>query len=105
MRSYQTVEEWEARLGEQLRDVRIARDLDQVGLAELANVSVRAVSNLERGRGSSLRTMVAVAKALDRTDWLEALAPPVTISPIHLLRAKARTPQRRVRGRTGRSEQ
>ncbi len=103
MRQYQTVEEWEARLGEQLRDVRVARGLDQVGLAELANVSVRAVSNLERGRGSSLKTLVAVAKALDRTDWLEALAPAVTISPIQMLRAKARTPGRRVRVRTGRT--
>lgn len=104
MRGYQTVEEWEARLGEQLRDVRVARALDQVGLAELANVSVRAVSNLERGRGSSLRTLVAVAKALERTDWLDALAPPVTISPIQMLRAKTRTQGRRVRVRTGRSE-
>ncbi|HEY5200555.1 MAG TPA: helix-turn-helix transcriptional regulator [Acidothermaceae bacterium] len=104
MRGYQTVEEWEARLGEQLRDVRVARALDQVGLAELANVSVRAVSNLERGRGSSLKTLVAVAKALERTDWLDALAPPVTISPIQMLRAKTRTQGRRVRVRTGRSE-
>ena len=65
MRSYQTVEEWEARLGEQ---VRFACGLNQAGLAELANVSIGAVSNLERGRGSSLKTVAAVAKALDRTD-------------------------------------
>ena len=104
MRSYQTVEEWELRVGEQLRDVRIARALDQAGLAELANVSIGAVSKLERGRGSSLKTVVAVVKALDRTDWLDALAPPVTVSPIQLLRAKTRNPQRRVRVRTGRSQ-
>ena len=101
MRSYLTVPEWEARLGEQLRDVRVARALDQAGLAELAGISIGALSNLERGRGSSLKTLVAVAKALDRTDWLEALAPAVTVSPIQLLRAKARTPGRRVRVRRG----
>ena len=102
MRSYQTVGEWEARLGEQIRDVRVACGLDQAGLAELANLSIGAVSNLERGRGSSLKTLVAVAKALDRTDWLEALAPPVTVSPIQMLQAKTRTPRRRMRVRTGR---
>lgn len=104
MLTYQTVEEWEASLGEQVRDVRVARGLDQAGLAKLANLSVGAVSNLERGRGSSLKTLVAVAKALDRTDWLESLAPPVTISPIQMLQAKTRTPRRRVRVRAGGSE-
>lgn len=100
MRPYKTVEEWELRVGEQLRDLRVARSLDQAGLAALANVSIGAVSNLERGRGSSLKTVVAVAKALDRTEWLDALAPAVTVSPIQLLRAKSRNPGSRVRVRS-----
>ncbi|MHB8555830.1 MAG: helix-turn-helix domain-containing protein, partial [Candidatus Dormibacteria bacterium] len=56
-RSYRTVRQWEAILGDQIRRARIARDLDQVRLAELANVSVGALSGLERGKGSSLRTL------------------------------------------------
>jgi transcriptional regulator with XRE-family HTH domain len=94
-----TIEEWEALIGEHVRNARIASDLDQQRLSELANVSVGAVSNLERGRGSSLKTLVAVVRAVGRTDWLESLAPPITVSPIQMLRAKQRSPRTRVRVR------
>jgi transcriptional regulator with XRE-family HTH domain len=94
-----TVEGWEALLGEQVRNARIARELDQKHLSQLANVSVGAISNLERGAGSSLSTLVAVIRALDRTDWLESLAPSPSISPLQALRAKERSPRRRVRVR------
>lgn len=80
-----TVEEWERELGGQFRTARIAADLDQVALAELAGVSVGAVRNLERGAGSSLATVVRVARALDRTDWLQSFAPAVAISPLDAL--------------------
>jgi transcriptional regulator with XRE-family HTH domain len=98
-RSYLTVAEWEALVGEQVRAVRIASNLDQTRLAELADVSVGALSNLERGKGSSLKTVVAVVRALGRTDWLEALARPVTVSPIQMLRAKQKSSRTRVRVR------
>lgn len=96
-RGYRTIEEWEALLGEQVRRVRIARNLDQTELAHLADVSVGAVSNLERGKGSSLRTLVSVLRALERIDWLESLAPGVGVSPMQLLRSKTRAPQPRMR--------
>jgi transcriptional regulator with XRE-family HTH domain len=99
-RRYATVAEWEAVVGEQVRAARIAADLDQARLAVLADVSVGALSNLERGKGSSLKTLVAVVRALGRTDWLESLAPPVTVSPMQLLRAQQRAPRRRVRVRS-----
>lgn len=99
-RWHRTVEEWETRVGEQVRAMRIASDLDQTRLAALADVSVGALSNMERGKGSSLKTVVAVVRALGRTDWLEALAPPVTVSPIQMLRAKQKSPRTRVRVRT-----
>jgi len=56
------------------------------------------VRNLEVGRGSTLRTLVRVVRALGRTDWLEALAPPVTVSPLALLSSKrpATRPRQRV---------
>jgi transcriptional regulator with XRE-family HTH domain len=90
-----TVEEWEQLIGEQIREERITANLHQSRLAGLANVSVGALSNLERGKGSSLKTVVAVVKALGRTDWLEALAPPVSVSPMQVLRAKRRVPSPR----------
>lgn len=98
-RSHRTVGEWETLVGDQVRRVRISKNMDQVGLAELANVSVGAVSNLERGKGSSLRTLVAVLRALGRTEWLELLAPTISVSPMQLLRAKQKTPRQRVRSR------
>ncbi len=102
-RSHKTIEEWEALLGEQVRHARIAADFDQERLAALADVSVNALSNLERGKGSSLKTLLAVVRALGRTDWLEALAPPVTVSPLQMLRSKQKAPRTRVRARASRS--
>jgi transcriptional regulator with XRE-family HTH domain len=95
--NYRTVDQWEASLGDQVRRLRIARNMDQARLAELADVSVGAVSNLERGKGSSLRTLIGVLRALGRTDWIESLAPVVGVSPMQLLRSKQKTPQPRVR--------
>lgn len=84
-----TVEEWEREVGAQIRAARIDADLDQESLARIAGVSVGAVRNLERGYGSSLATLIRVVRALDRTDWLEALAPQVAVSPLDTL-AQAR---------------
>jgi transcriptional regulator with XRE-family HTH domain len=96
---HRTVEEWEATLGEQVRNARIGRGLDQKRLSELANVSVGAVSALERGTGSSLKTLIAVVRAVERTDWLDSLAPAVSVSPLQVLRAKRGGPRQRVRVR------
>jgi transcriptional regulator with XRE-family HTH domain len=92
-----TLEEWERSVGAQIRAARIASNVDQARLAELADVSIGAVSNLERGKGSSLKTLIAVVRALKRTDWLDALAPPIAVSPLQVLRAQKRAfdrPQR-----------
>jgi len=96
---HNTTEEWEKVVGEQIRSARIANDLDQAALSKLANVSIGALSNLERGRGSSLTTVVAVVRALGRTDWLETLAPQVSISPLQMLRGKKKSPVARSRVR------
>ena len=89
-----TVEEWEVVVGDQVRSARFAADLDQRTLAARADVSVGAVRNLEGGNGSSLRTLIRVVRALDRLDWLEALAPPITVSPLRMLAARRSEPPR-----------
>ncbi|HEY4928440.1 MAG TPA: helix-turn-helix transcriptional regulator [Acidimicrobiales bacterium] len=101
-RRHLTVDEWEASIGQQVRIARVGSGLDQVQLASLANVSVATLSNLERGKGSQLKTVIAVARALGRTDWLESLAPEVTVSPMQMLRAKQRAPSTPMRVRTRR---
>ena len=82
-----STDDWEARVGTQFRAARIGAGLDQSALAALAGTSLGAVKNLENGRGSTLKTIVHIARALGLTGWLESIAPPITVSPIALLRS------------------
>jgi transcriptional regulator with XRE-family HTH domain len=92
-----STEEWESYLGEQFRAMRIRANLEQLDLAARAGISVGALKNLEGGKGSSLKTLIKVARGLGRTDWLEALAPKLTVSPMQMLKARAKdAPRQRV---------
>lgn len=98
--SERTTEDWEARIGEQFRALRIQQDLDQETVAEMASISRGALRNLETGAGSSLGTIIKVARALDRTDWLDALDDTAgEISPMEMLRRQQREPKPRQRAR------
>lgn len=77
-----TIRQWQESLGAQVRAARIDADLDQARLAELANVSVNTVRNLEQGKNSSTATLIAVVRALDLADWLDAFAPVDEVSPL-----------------------
>ena len=89
--------EWERYLGEQFRAMRIRAGVEQVVLAERADVSTGAIKNLESGKGSSLKTLIKIVRCLGRTDWLESLAPQVSVSPMQMLAAARRTaPRQRV---------
>jgi transcriptional regulator with XRE-family HTH domain len=78
-------------LGEQLRAIRLRQDIDQQQLAARAGVALNAVKNLESGKGGTTRSLLKVLRTLGREDWLDALAPKVSISP---LQALTRTPTR-----------
>ncbi len=84
----QVSRDWEAELGRQIRALRLRQDLTQQELADRAGIALNAVKNLESGRGATLRSLIQTLRALDRVDWLRALAPPVSISPLQLLEAK-----------------
>ncbi len=96
-------EDWERQLGGQLRSLRIAAGRDQVGLADSAAISVGALRNLERGAGSTLRTLIQVLRALGREEWLDDLAPAPSVSPIDVLRSGTK-PRSRVYRPRGRGE-
>ena len=81
-------DEWALIIGDQFRALRIRADLEQTELAALASVSVGALKNLEGGKGSSLKTIIKVSRVLGRTDWLNALAPKVSVSPMQLLKGQ-----------------
>ena len=88
-----TTDEWEIVLGEQARNLRLRRNLDQKSLAELAGIGLSALKNLESGKGATLKTLIRTLRALGRADWLESLAPEVSISPLQML--KKRPPRQR----------
>jgi transcriptional regulator with XRE-family HTH domain len=88
-------DELQADLGQRLRRLRLARNLDQRTVAERAGVSEKSLRSLERGYGSTVESLLRVLKALDCLSGLDALAPEPTVNPMAMLRQ--RTPPQRVR--------
>jgi len=80
-------------LGHRLRQLRLARNLDQRTVADKAGISLRALSKLENGQGSTLETFLRTLRALDYVKGIEVLAPEPTVSPLALLK-NPRPPQR-----------
>jgi transcriptional regulator with XRE-family HTH domain len=82
-----TIEELEADLGEQLRAERLRSNLRQADLAKSAGISINTLRRLEAGDGSSVTALISVVKALGREAWLASFRPPVTISPLQMLKS------------------
>lgn len=87
-------------LGHRLQQLRLARNLDQRTVADKAGISLRALSKLENGQGSTLETFLRTLRALDFVKGIEMLAPEPTVSPLALLK-NARPLQRVRRARHG----
>lgn len=84
-----------ASFGEQVRQLRILEGMSQAELAERANLGVATVHRLESGRDSSFSTVIAIARVLDRLDWLaefDPIGPGPT--PMELLRQRESKPAR-----------
>jgi|SRR5580658_984930 transcriptional regulator with XRE-family HTH domain len=94
--------ELEALLGSRLRELRLLKNLDQHSLSQRAGLSLNAVKHLESGKGARVNSLIKVLRALERIDWLDTLAPAVSISPMQMLKRGSREPRRarrRVRAR------
>jgi len=89
-----TTDEWEARVGAQVRAERLRRGIDQASLASAANISTPSLSALENGGGTRLATLIKVVRALDLESWLDDLAPIDDISPLAMLRDRRRAAPR-----------
>lgn len=81
--SHLTNAELEVRLGARVRALRLDRNIDQKTVAARGGVSLHALKNLESGRGT-IRTLVAVLRALGREGWLDTVAPIASINPLSL---------------------
>lgn len=88
-----TIAEQEQLLGERVKALRLHQNLDQLTLAARAGVSVGTLKNLERGSGSTTKTLIAVLRALGREEWFASIAPIATINPLNMPRT-ARQRQR-----------
>jgi transcriptional regulator with XRE-family HTH domain len=89
MQKFQTPEELEEKLGQQMRNLRILRNLTQGELAERAGIALNAVKRLESGQTTTTKSLVKVLKVLNRTEWLDTLAPQVTVNPLLTVTSKA----------------
>lgn len=54
----------ESALGKNLRTLRLASDLTQQALATRSGVSIRTLQDIEKGRGTTVATVYALATAL-----------------------------------------
>lgn len=94
---FKSPEELQIELGRSMRQLRLSRNIDQRAAAEKAGVTRAALQNLEAGRGSSVKTLLRVLKALNYLEGIEILAPQPTVNPLALLKTK--TPPQRARHR------
>lgn len=76
-------------VGESIRSLRLQKNLSQSVLSAQAGVSMNALRHLESGQGANLTTLVRVVRALEKQEWLQNLAPRVTINPLHMLHVPA----------------
>lgn len=103
MHGASTLDELETDLGERLRAYRLTKNIEQTTLAERAGVGITALRNLENGRGSTVKTLLLVVRALGREEWLHHVAPIATVNPLTL--TQQAQPRSRARARRGAAQQ
>jgi putative transcriptional regulator len=81
------------KLGDRVRIARLNADLTQKQLAEKAGISLKAVTNSEKGK-STLESIVAILVALDMTEQLNLFIPEQEISPIQLAKLQGKERKR-----------
>lgn len=100
MNNISSPEELALAVGEDIRSLRLQKNLTQPSLAAQAGVSMTALRNLESGEGANLFTLIRVIRALGKQEWLQALAPRVTINPLHMLSSSTARQRARPKKRT-----
>jgi transcriptional regulator with XRE-family HTH domain len=93
-----TTVEWQAYIGQSLRDARLAREIDQQSLADRASISRATLSKMENGAPTTVAVLIKVVRVLGRTDWFELLDETGgEVSPLALARELSRQPGKRQR--------
>ena len=71
-------------LGDRIKTARLNANLTQKALAKKAGISLKAVTNGEKGK-STLESMIAILIALEITEQLNFFIPKQEISPLQLI--------------------
>ena len=82
-----------AELGDRIKTARLNVNLTQKALAKKAGVSLKAVTNGEKGK-STLESMIAILIALELTEQLNLFIPKPEISPIQLMKLQGKKRRR-----------
>jgi len=82
------VEDLLVALGTRVRELRLRENIAQTVLAARSGVSLKAVKNLENGTGATVASLLRVLRTLGQTEWIDALGPKVSISPMQMLTRK-----------------
>jgi transcriptional regulator with XRE-family HTH domain len=69
-----------------LRQMRLQKNISQAKLAVMSGVNRVTISRMEAGRSATLLTIVAVLRALDKLDILNAFVQAQEVSPLQLLK-------------------
>lgn len=85
---FNSIEELEAILGENIRALRLQRNLSQAAFAERAGIGVNTLKSIEGGNGGTVRTLLLVLRAFGKEEWVKSLAPTVSISPLNMVKNK-----------------
>lgn len=83
------------KLADALQRTRLNLNLSQKTVAERSAVSLKAVVNLESGKGATLRSFLAVCRTYGKLDWVNSITPPEGPSPMELLKLAGRTQRQR----------
>ena len=93
-----STDEWLSTIGENIRDARIAREMDQQSLATRSSINRVTLSRLENGGTTTVATLIKVLRALGREDWLDELDETGGgMSPLALARQEGKQPKKRQR--------
>jgi len=80
-------------LGDRIKAARLNANLSQKALAKKAGISLKAVTNGEKGK-STLESLIAILIALEITEQLNFFIPKQEISPIQLMKLQGKERKR-----------
>jgi putative transcriptional regulator len=82
-----------AELGDRIKTARLNANLTQKALANKAGLSLKAVTNGEKGK-STLESMIAILIALGLTEQLNSFIPKQEVSPVQLIELQGKERKR-----------